>query len=416
METTTLFEDSFVDTFNVLSSTASSIQVGWEIKPKNIPFVRQFQVHYQKLASQYVQYGRPLKTDTNQFEIRNLVADTYYKVCLVVYRTNATDYRECTDASTTNWQLPVSIGSSIGAVLALSVIVLIVLLSRCHIPVKYRRKKSTRANKYDTISSTYPDDQFEFSETATHGNDDDFTSDFDDSAYYEVPVHDHKRQQKGGVTEKPSLHNGLSRGHVHSHSFVHSLQRNSLGRTQCSHPHHHSRQFRAYSIQADGNACFFNQPCSPLAKDPNRSLFTRQYSKQDDFIPQSKSVYTTRSRSFKDYSQPRIDSESNPVHKSSSMHSQAFSYVDEIPEVSSTESSLNSTTPKKESLEQSKPLLTERKLLITDIDFDDIDLSKYGASGGLSNVCETTGKSIEMTSTRRMLALPESVSFDEHTV
>jgi len=67
-------------------------------------------------------------------------------------------------------------------------------------------------------------------------------------------------------------------------------------------------------------------------------------------------------------------------------------------------------------LEQSKPLLTERKLLITDIDFDDVDLSKYGASGGLSNVCETTGKSIEMTSTRRMLALPESVSFDEHTV
>ena len=415
METTTIFEDSFVDTFNVLSSTASSIQVGWDINPKNMPFVRQFQVHYQKLASQYIQYGRPLTTDTNEFEIRNLVADTYYKVCLVVYRTNATDYRECTDASTTNWQLPMSIGSSIGAVLALSVIVLIVLLSRCHIPVKYRRKKSTRASKYDTMSSMFPDDQFEFSDTATHGNDDDFTSEYDDSAYYEVPIHDHKKQQKGGLNDKSSLHNGLCRGHGHSHSYAH-MQRNSLGRIQCSHSHHHSRQIRAYSIQADGNACFFNQPCSPLAKDTKRSAFTRQDSKQDDFISPTESVYNTCSTPFKDYSSSGIDIGIPTVTKLNSTHSQSFSYVDELPEVSSTKSSPISTTPNKESLEQSKPLLTERKLLITDIDFDDADLSKYGASGGIGNNCETTGKSMEMTPTRRMLAMPESLSFDEHTV
>jgi hypothetical protein len=40
--------------------------------------------------------------------------------------------QKCVDASTSSWHIPVSIGSSIGAVLALSMIVLVILLLRWH--------------------------------------------------------------------------------------------------------------------------------------------------------------------------------------------------------------------------------------------------------------------------------------------
>ncbi|KAH3715690.1 hypothetical protein DPMN_058402 [Dreissena polymorpha] len=280
MDTTTNFEDNMLDTFDVSSSTASSFQVGWNIRLAHVPFVQGFRVHYQKISSTYVQYGPRLYPTENEYEIGNLVADTYYKICLVVYRNYThSPYRTCTDASTTNWQLPVSIGSSIGAVLALSVIVLIVLLSRCQIPLKYRGKKSKRLQKYDTISSTYHDDQYKFSETVTHGYNEEFVSEFDDEAFYDISLQDNKRPTRPIVGEKVCVHNGLCRGHINSHSNSQNLQNTYCGRAQCSQPHSYSRQFRAYSIQADGNVCFFNQPCSPLAKEPRRSAFHRQDSK-----------------------------------------------------------------------------------------------------------------------------------------
>ncbi|XP_052791154.1 uncharacterized protein LOC128225147 [Mya arenaria] len=338
METSTLFEDSFVDTFDVLSSSGSSIQVGWKLKAANIPLVRQFQVHYQKVASQYIQYGPLLHANEREYEVEHLVADTYYKICLVVYRSNTTDYRECTDASTTNWQLPVSVGSSIGAMLALSVIVLIVLLSRCKVPLRYRGKKSKSSTRYDTIPSMYRDDQqFECSETVTHGNDDDFVSEFDDEAFYEVPLHDHTRSMRTVNPDKSAIQNGQCRCHVHPHGQANSQHRNSLGRINCSQPHHHTRQFRAYSIQANGSVCFFNQPCSPLAKDPKIPPLMRQDSKQDKNISPTGYKHTpntpfTRSMSLKEYPTTRSDI-TMPEQKVGSPPAQAFTFIDEIPEV-----------------------------------------------------------------------------------
>ncbi|XP_052808560.1 uncharacterized protein LOC128237246 [Mya arenaria] len=417
METSTLFEDSFVETFDVLSSTSSSIQVGWKLRAANIPLVQQFQVHYQKVASKYIQYGPLLHSKEREYEVGNLVADTYYKVCLVVYRSNTTDYRECTDASTTNWQLPVSVGSSIGAVLALSVIVLIVLLSKCKVPLRYRGKKSKSSTRYDTISSMYHDDQFEFSETVTHGNDDDFVSEFEDEAFYEVPLHDPTRSTRTVKPDKSTIQNGQCRCHVHSQCQANSQHRNSLGRINCSQTHHHTRQFRAYSIQADGSVCFFNQPCSPLAKDPKRSPFMRQDSTPEETISPTDYVHTpntpfTRSVSLKDYPPTRSDI-ANPERNVSSPPAQSFTFIDEIPEVSSSKTSSKSNISAEASA--TTPTTAVKHLLITDIDFNDSDMSKYGASGGVpkSNV---SGKTIEMTSTKRMIALPESVSFDEHTV
>ena len=414
MDTSTPIEESFLDTFEVSSSTASAIQMAWHIRASNIPFVEGFRVHYQKVASTYIQYGPKLHPSDNEYEIGNLVADTYYKVCLVVFRNDSIPFRECTDASTTNWQVPVSIGSSIGAVLALSMIVFIVLLSRCQIPLKYRRKKSKRSQKYDTISSNYHDDQYEFSETVTHGPDEDYNSEFDhdDEGYYnEVSPTEPPRRTKQLMSEKPGIPNGLSKCHVHPHQFGHhhSQHRNSLGRIQNSSSHSHARQFRAYSIQADGNVCFFNQPCSPLAKDPRKHTFDRDSRHYDDVYHDCSHGPTTRKSSLKDFSPTKI--EFPTAHKLCSATAQAFTFIDEIPEyVSNT--SLTCSSDKNEILSHSKPK-EAANLLITDIDFD--DMSRYGATGGASPT-EKSDKTIEMSASHRMLAVPESVSFDEHSV
>lgn len=66
--------------------------------------------------------------------------------------------KECVDASTTSWHIPVSIGSSIGAVLALSIIVFIVMLSRCPSLVRQPRTAAAESSKYDSMSSHYHDD------------------------------------------------------------------------------------------------------------------------------------------------------------------------------------------------------------------------------------------------------------------
>ncbi|KAH3715693.1 uncharacterized protein LOC127855543 [Dreissena polymorpha] len=418
MDTTTQFEDNMLDTFDVSSSTASSIQVGWNIRSAQVPFVQGFRVHYQKISSTYVQYGPRLYPTENEYEIGNLVADTYYKICLVVYRNYThSPYRTCTDASTTNWQLPVSIGSSIGAVLALSVIVLIVLLSRCQIPLKYRGKKSKRLQKYDTISSTYHDDQYEFSETVTHGNDEEYVSEFDDEAFYDVSLHDNKRPTRPTVGEKVCVHNGLCRGHIHSHSSSHNPQKTYCGRAQCSQQHPHSRQFRAYSIQADGNVCFFNQPCSPLAKEPRRSAFHKQDSKdsrkkeeQDSPQKESWTIPTLSPMQAKDHPQETMDTPT-VMHKPHSVP-QTSTFLDEGTDVALEESSTKLNT---EPDNQAPKQQVEKRLLITDIDFDDTDLSKYGATGG-THRRDAASMPIEMTSNERMIALPESDSFDEHTV
>ena len=100
---------------------------------------------------------------------------------MVMYRNDSSLTRNCVDASTSSWHIPVSIGSSIGALLALSIIVLIVLLSRCPSMVGHPRPSNSESSKYDSMtSSRYHDDQ---SDTTTHchDHDDDVFSDSCDS-------------------------------------------------------------------------------------------------------------------------------------------------------------------------------------------------------------------------------------------
>ncbi|XP_076464146.1 uncharacterized protein LOC143296210 [Babylonia areolata] len=196
----------------IASSTASSIYVKWEVGddsddatlfpadvmvPSNV--ILGYRVHYQKVASSYVQYSHFLSPSVSSYSINNLVADTFYKVCVVMYRndTSSPD-RQCLDASTTSWHIPVSIGSSIGAVLALSIIVLIVLLSRCpsiarrhHHHHHHSRASASESSKYDSMtSSRYHDDPSDTT-TQCHDHDDDVFSDSCCDSHHHHPHHHH---------------------------------------------------------------------------------------------------------------------------------------------------------------------------------------------------------------------------------
>ncbi|XP_052791051.1 uncharacterized protein LOC128225071 [Mya arenaria] len=380
MEMSTLFEDSFVETFDVISSTASSIQVGWELREANITLVRQFQVHYQKVASDYLQYGPLLHASARDFKVGNLVADTYYKVCLVVFGSNKMDYRQCTEASTTNWQLPISVGSSIGALLALSVIVLIVLLSRCKFSSRNGGKKSKSSTRYDTMTSMYHDNQ-----STIHGNEYDFVSEFDDEALYKVPL-DASMQTSRSRLPDTAVHKGLCRGHMHLNSNRNSQHRHSLGRIQFSHPHHVIRKSCAHSIQGYCRGCDSQESCSPLKAYPKRSPFTRQDLKLDENISPIDCTcmpYTriTRSLSLNNYSLTRADV-TMPEQDVSSHTAEYFTLIDEIPNIPSSKTSLKPNISA--TVSATTQSTNEKRTLISDIDFDSADLSKYGASGGVS--------------------------------
>ncbi|XP_061186076.1 uncharacterized protein LOC133194118 [Saccostrea echinata] len=186
MLSTTSAETAFHN-LHVESSTTSSIHLSWGTLNENLlrSTILAFQVHYQKEASKYVQYGPRLPATANEYDIKNLVADTFYKICLVIYQNNTvTPDRECVDASTSNWRIPVSIsvGSSIGAVLALFLIMLIVVaVARCPFGIRWHHNQRMTGRKYDSMSSHF---HYDFSDTLTHEREDDFISDHSDNGLY----------------------------------------------------------------------------------------------------------------------------------------------------------------------------------------------------------------------------------------
>ncbi|KAK0049433.1 zinc transporter protein [Biomphalaria pfeifferi] len=155
----------------VTSTTASSIYIRWALEGMGSGLPKGFVVQYNRIASNYFQYSEMLEPSTETYGIKNLVADTYYKVCVKMFVNESLTLEECLEASTTSWHIPVSIGSSIGAVLALSIIVLIVLLSRCPNLVHQPRTAAAESSKYDSMSSHFPDDRYEMSDTTTHCQD-----------------------------------------------------------------------------------------------------------------------------------------------------------------------------------------------------------------------------------------------------
>ena len=223
--------------FNVQveSSTTSSIQLTWGRLPSLTPqpgAVLAFQVHYQKEASTYIQYGPRLPASSNEFNIKNLVADTFYKICLVIYQNNTvTPDRECVDASTSNWRIPVSIsiGSSIGAVLALFLIMLIVVaVARCPFAIRWHHNQKMTGRKYDSMSSHF---HYDFSDTVTHERDEDYISDHSENGVYKEPCNLSPSYRHPDYRLNGSQ---LCNGHHHHHHPPHQVTFSPNPPTRCT--------------------------------------------------------------------------------------------------------------------------------------------------------------------------------------
>ena len=81
----------------------------------------------------------------------------FHQICVWMYRNASASpsTKECLEAATSSYGVPVSVGSSLGALLTLCIIVVIVLLARCPSLVKRPRSCRTAAaesSKYDSMS------------------------------------------------------------------------------------------------------------------------------------------------------------------------------------------------------------------------------------------------------------------------
>lgn len=158
-----------IESLQVTASRRSSIEILWQIgKMQPTINVLGYRVHYQKVASSYIQYGPRLPLSDQTYNVQNLVPDTYYKICLSILRNDTYPNQKCVTASTESWDLPVSVGSSIGAILALSMIILLILMIRCRSVIVCKRKTKTKHSKYDAVSSPVHDDMYDFSQSETH--------------------------------------------------------------------------------------------------------------------------------------------------------------------------------------------------------------------------------------------------------
>lgn len=78
--------------------------------------------------------------------------------------------------------MSISIGSSIGAVLALFLIMLMVVaVARCPFAIRWHHNQKMTARKYDSISSHF---HYDFSDTVTHERDEDYLSDHSENGLY----------------------------------------------------------------------------------------------------------------------------------------------------------------------------------------------------------------------------------------
>ncbi|CAH1788799.1 unnamed protein product, partial [Owenia fusiformis] len=209
-----------LDALRVESSDTSSIYINWSLNSLYSDTVIGYKVHYQAQGEGVIKYSTLLENTEDEFGIENLQAGTHYKVCVAVFRENIRPMHQCIDASTTSWQIPVSIGSSIGAILALMIIVLVVAVARCQNTGK-KGKRARGSSRYDSMgeysTSGFHASNMEMSDTVMSDND-------------HCDIEGHHYCKKHSFREKQSTHcnhvNELDPGddaananHVHRASF-----------------------------------------------------------------------------------------------------------------------------------------------------------------------------------------------------
>jgi hypothetical protein len=186
----------------LVSTSSSTIKLKWAYNDYFYPNLISSQVYIQRHDSTHIDYSAMMGTDVMEYTIKNLQVNTHYKVCLAVYNDDELDLpspeRNCLDAMTTAWHIPVSIGSSIGAVLAFAIIVLIVLISQCKakgFQNVHRRKSSRYDSQYDSTYESVTHDpesmhhHAEFSDITIQGPEDDISYENDTSAMSSSDTH-----------------------------------------------------------------------------------------------------------------------------------------------------------------------------------------------------------------------------------
>lgn len=273
----------YIESVEVASTTTSSVEIIWRINAETMANILWYCVHYQKVASSYIQYGPNLQPSVHSYKVQNLVADTYYRLCVVMKRNDTTQIiQKCVDASTSSWHIPVSIGSSIGAVLALSMIVLVILLLRWPSVVHWRGKQKGCARKYDSMSSHFNEDLYDFSEsvTMTAGHDDMF-SEQSEGYVFELPTHIHHDSRHCNGNANYILHTGTHRKGSSSSTQKHSNHHP----IQTIHHHHHSHAHCNNSGQINGcqfngdilHHCHHNHQESNIVQDLNHNHHHHQH-------------------------------------------------------------------------------------------------------------------------------------------
>lgn len=214
-----------------------------------------------------------------------------FQVCVTMYRNDTSiPLKECLEASTASWHIPVSIGSSIGAVLALSIIVFIVLLARCPNLVRQPRTVAAESSKYDSMSSHYPDDRYEMSDSTTHCHDNDRDDDVfsqnsegdsltdSKTAARHVHLHHHPQHSPQSLADRLCNGNRMTNG-VGKHTRI-PVPLGKVGRTfslterrhQPNHPHK-MRQARLAHLHANFHS-IQSEPGSIHERPPPRVSIT----------------------------------------------------------------------------------------------------------------------------------------------
>lgn len=204
-----------------------------------------------------------------------------------MYRNNTVPERECVDAATTSWHIPVSIGSSIGAVLALSIIVLIVLLSRCPTLARPSRPSHSQSSKYDSMSSHFPEDHNDLSDTITQCHD------ADDDDVFHSHCHSDIVSAGGDGHSKQDMQVCTNNNH-HPHPHHHHPHRQSMtlvmatatgrggGAGACGHPqlhyHHHHHHHRTMSVGSCGRTQSLSERSRPHVHRGRRARLLQLHS------------------------------------------------------------------------------------------------------------------------------------------
>ena len=298
---------------------------------------------------------------------------------------------------------------------------------------RYRKKIKTEPGKYDAMSSNFHDERyFDFSETVTQGNDEDFTSEVEqgESGYYE-PTNYEKCPRKSG--DKYICINGNLKTPISTHAHLLNQKRHSLGRIYVhGHGPHHSRPMpiRAHSMQTD------QHPCSPLAKESERRHSTDdewRHSETESSRPslnksQDVSVSNSTEQCHKTKStehvqltttrQERLLQKQKSIHEQDdytlcSKPAQDFLYIDEVPETTKMLATESNDTPNTEYSDTPR-------IVRTGLQLNDTCLANIGEFSVDAFKKEKTRakrpRPVEMTTKSRLKLLHDHASMEEHAV